>query len=512
MKILDNLDISLNQLLNAQLQNVAGDTTVGKAGALGATDKGLFWQNTATGQVRTWDGAAYQNLTNVLEGVTGTGAITAGAIAGKSQAISIAAASASVPGTMTAAHYSLVAGATNIATGSTLVLRDGTGNFSAGVITAALTGTASNATNLNNQPDTFYLARANHTGSQLAATVSNFDTQVRTSRLDQMAAPTAAVPLGGQKITGLAIPTLSTDAATKGYVDGISQGLDTKASVRLASAGVTVAGLTYNATGGTSGRGQMTTAPNALDGVNLAVNDRLLLKDMTSGAQNAIWVVTTLGTGANGVWDLATDFDTDPEVTAGAYVFVEEGTVNADTGWVLATNNPITVGGASGTVLTWTQFSSAGAVIGGGGLVKTGNTLDVIGTAGRITVNPDSIDISAAYVGQATITTLGTITAGVWTGTTIALLNGGTGATTAAGARTALGALTKFAATLGAITGGVGVVVNHNLNTVDVTVAVQDTTTKEIVYMKAVVTDANNVTVTFAATYSTGLFRVTVVG
>jgi hypothetical protein len=63
------------------------------------------------------------------------------------------------------------------------------------------------------------LARANHTGTQLAATVSDFDTQVRTSRLDQMAAPTASVALNAQKITGLADPTLAQDASTKAYTD-----------------------------------------------------------------------------------------------------------------------------------------------------------------------------------------------------------------------------------------------------------------------------------------------------
>ena len=63
------------------------------------------------------------------------------------------------------------------------------------------------------------LARANHTGTQLAATVSDFDTQVRTSRLDQMAVPTATVSLNSQKITNLDTPTASADAANKGYVD-----------------------------------------------------------------------------------------------------------------------------------------------------------------------------------------------------------------------------------------------------------------------------------------------------
>lgn len=196
--------------------------------------------------------------------------------------------------------------------------------------------------------------------SLTASKISDFDTQVRTSRLDQMAAPTASVSLNSQKITNLATPTADSDAATKSYVDAARAGLDVKASVRLAStANVSV---TYSATGGTSGRGQITAAPNSLDSVNLAANDRILLKNQTSGAQNGIWVVTTLGTGANGVWDRASDFDEDSEVTAGAFTFIEEGTVNADTGWVLITNNPIIIGGNSGTALTFAQFSGSSAV------------------------------------------------------------------------------------------------------------------------------------------------------
>jgi hypothetical protein len=82
------------------------------------------------------------------------------------------------------------------------------------VATDIATGTIT-ATQMATDP----YARANHTGTQLAATVSNFDTQVRTSRLDQMAAPTASVALNAQKITGLADPTLAQDAATKAYTD-----------------------------------------------------------------------------------------------------------------------------------------------------------------------------------------------------------------------------------------------------------------------------------------------------
>jgi hypothetical protein len=82
------------------------------------------------------------------------------------------------------------------------------------VATDIATGTIT-ATQMATDP----YARANHTGTQLAATVSDFDTQVRTSRLDQMAVPTAAVALNAQKITGLADPTLAQDSATKAYVD-----------------------------------------------------------------------------------------------------------------------------------------------------------------------------------------------------------------------------------------------------------------------------------------------------
>lgn len=80
---------------------------------------------------------------------------------------------------------------------------------------------AADSDKLDAQHGSYYLARANHTGTQLASTVSDFDTQVRTSRLDQMAAPTAAVSLNSQKITSLATPTAGTDAVNKTYADGL---------------------------------------------------------------------------------------------------------------------------------------------------------------------------------------------------------------------------------------------------------------------------------------------------
>ena len=200
--------------------------------------------------------------------------------------------------------------------------------------------------------------------------------------LSSVGTATADVSFGGFKITSLATPTADSDAATKAYVDAARSGLDVKQSVHVAStATVTV---TYNATAGTSARGQITAAPDTLDGVTLVASDRILLKNQSTGAQNGIWVVSTLGTGSNGVWDRATDFDTDAEVTPGAFTFVEEGT-QADTGWVLATNAPIIIGGASGTALTFNQFSSAGSGVSTFSAGTTGFTPSTA-TGGAITL------------------------------------------------------------------------------------------------------------------------------
>ena len=280
--------------------------------------------------------------------------------------------------------------------------------------------------------------------------------------LSELGAPTANVAFNSQRITGLADPVSAQDAATKAYVDAVKTGLDIKDSVHAAStASVTV---TYNATGGTSARGQITAAPNVLDGVTLVNGDRILLKDQGTPAQNGIWVVTTAGTGANGVWDRATDFDSNAEVTPGAFTFVEEGTVNSDSGWVLTTNAPIVVGGnSSPSSLTWAQFSGAGQITAGAGLTKNGNTIDVVGTANRITVSADSIDIASTYVGQNTITTLGIIATGTWQGTAVGAQYGGTGQSTYvvgdllfASTTTALSRLAGVALGNVLISGGVG--------------------------------------------------------
>jgi len=234
-----------------------------------------------------------------------------------------------------------------------------------------LTSSSSDAEMLDGQLPSFYLARANHTGTQTASTISDFDTQVRTSTLNQMATATADVALGAHKLTGVADPTNPQDAATKAYVDAARQGLDVKPSVRAA----TTANITLS--------GEQT-----IDGVSVIAGDRVLVKDQTSGSQNGIYVV------AVGAWTRATDADSSAKVTSGMFTFVEEGTVGADTGWVLTTNSPIVL---ATTALTFTQFSGAGIITAGTGITKTGSViaLDTVGGYGVRKAQADVGDNSA---------------------------------------------------------------------------------------------------------------------
>jgi hypothetical protein len=230
------------------------------------------------------------------------------------------------------------------------------------------------------------------------------DTRVRANRLDQMAVPTAAVSLNSQRITNLAEPSASTDAATKNYVDSVAQGLDVKASV--------VAATTANIT---------LSAPQTIDGISVIAGDRVLVKNQTTASANGIYVV------AAGSWTRATDADSWAELIS-AFVFVERGTINADTGYVCTVDPGGTL---NSTNVTFAQFSGAGTYVAGNGLALTGNSFSVTGTSNRISVSGSGVDIASTYVGQTSITTLGTIGTGTWNGSTIGIAYGGIGLTTA---------------------------------------------------------------------------------
>lgn len=147
-----------------------------------------------------------------------------------------------------------------------------------------------------------------------------------------------------------------------------------------------------------------------IDGVTVSTGDRVLIKDQTNSATNGIYIASS------GVWSRSLDADTGEELVSGTSIFIMEGTLNANSYWTQVTTGTLTI---DSSLLIWRQSSKVASVIAGAGLIKTGNTVDAVGTTNRILVNADNIDISPNYVGQSSIVTLGTITTGHWHGDAI---------------------------------------------------------------------------------------------
>lgn len=314
-------------------------------------------------------------------------------------------------------------------------------------------------------------------------------------------------------------PSADLDVANKAYVDAARSGLDVKQSVRMAT-NAALPAYTYlsNVITGTD-NGALT-----IDGLLIGEGERVLVKDEASGnaAYNGIYEVTHSGNASSSyILTRASDADSSAEVTPGMFTFVEEGNTWADSGWIL-TNDvvPINLGT---TALTFVQFSSAGQSIAGNGLTKTGNTIDVVGTADRIVSNANSIDIASTYIGQSSITTLGTVATGTWEATDVGVAHGGTGASTAANARanlaetnpTGLTTSTPVLARVSAqtVTGGSTTFnIEHNFGTRDVIVQVFDVATYDTVFTDVVRSTINQVQVSFSVAPGAASYRVVVTG
>lgn len=232
--------------------------------------------------------------------------------------------------------------------------------------------------------------RARHTGTQLAATISDLGSAVQATRLDQFAAPIADVGLGGRKLTSLADGTAGTDAATFGQLLQFLNNQSFKAPVRAASTvNLTLSGL------------------QTVDVVALAAGDRVLVKDQTAAATNGIYVV------AAGAWVRSADFDSTAEAIPGTVISVQEGTVGGDKLFLLATNGPITLGT---TTLLFSPYGASSGEVGvaGAGLTKTGSTYDV-GAGAGISVSADSVAVDTTIVARKVSGTIPTATGGIFT-------------------------------------------------------------------------------------------------
>ena len=220
---------------------------------------------------------------------------------------------------------------------------------------------------------------------------------------------TGQVHVGGFKIESLGTPTASTDAATKQYVDDLAQGLAIQAPAIVASTGTlaTMSGGTVTYDNGTAGVGATLTISGstltAIDGITLNTDDRIVIKDEATSANNGIYTYTS-----STVLTRATDFDTPTEMAGGDFVFIQQGTVYNDTGWVMT--DPVTTVGTSD--VTFVQFSGAGSFTAGSGLTLTGTVFSV---------NTDNLttDISGGNVVVKTSAQFTTPDIGAATGTSL---------------------------------------------------------------------------------------------
>ena len=230
---------------------------------------------------------------------------------------------------------------------------------------------------------------------------------------------TGTVDVSSAKITSVATPSADTDAATKGYVDGVVNGLDVKKSVDFAST-ANVAG-TYN-----NGAGTITASSNgalSMDGGSPSNGQRVLLKDQSSNVQNGVYVVTNSGgAGSQYVLTRAADADANAEISGGAFFFVEQGSANADNGYVTTHNGTPTLGTDA---ITFEQFSGAGQISAGSALTKSGNTLNVAVDDSSIEINSDALRVKASGITNAMLAGSIDLTAKV-TGA-LPVGNGGTG-------------------------------------------------------------------------------------
>lgn len=183
--------------------------------------------------------------------------------------------------------------------------------------------------------------------------------------------------LNSQRIQNMGDPSGAQDAATKNYVDNVARGLDWKQSVRAAS----------------TGNVSVSSAPSSIDGVTLAANDRVLLKNQTTGSENGIYTFASAGAALT----RALDADSSAEVTSGLAVTATEGTANGNTVWTLTTDDPITLGT---TALVFAQVGGGGtSYTAGNGLTLTGSTFDV-GAGTGISVAADSVAVDTSVVAR----------------------------------------------------------------------------------------------------------------
>ena len=225
-------------------------------------------------------------------------------------------------------------------------------------------------------------------GSTVSTTASNIDIT-----LSPHGTGTVVVPSGYDTRAGFTADSL----VNKAYVDAIAEGLHVHASTKAATTQTLAAEsgdtVTYN--NGSSGVGAtltLSTGISTLDGHTLVDGERVLIKDETNQAHNGIYIRTS-----STVFTRADDFDTTAEVASGDFLFVEEGTVNANNGFV-QTETTTAIGTSN---IIFEQFSGAGQITAGNGMSKSGNILDVNVDGSSIEITADALNVKAGGITNA---------------------------------------------------------------------------------------------------------------
>lgn len=253
--------------------------------------------------------------------------------------------------------------------------------------------------------------------------------------------------LQNQKIIQVADPSAATDGANKQYVDNVARGLIIKEAVRVAS----TANINLSSPGTT------------IDGVTMAVNDRFLAKDQSTGAQKGIYIFN----GSAAAATRALDADSGTELRPGTTVYITEGTVNGDKQFIITSDAAITIGT---TDQTWTQFGGGSSNTAGNGISISSGVIAVVPkAAGGLSVDSGGVFIDTSVVARKYS------------------VNVGDGSSTS-------------------------IVLTHNLGTQDVVVSVKEVATNEGVIVNWVATSTTQVTLTFATAPASNAFRATVVG
>lgn len=475
-KFLTNVDLNLSELQNAVIQNLATNPSAGN------TDGRLYY-NTVSDELRVYANGAWQAVgSGDINSVVGTeDEVTV--------VVSSGTATISLPATINA---NTTGSAATLTTTRAIELSGditGTANFDGSAAINISTTIAANSVELGTDTTGDYIASLTGTADQI--TVTGAGTEGRTPVLSLP----SAVTFPGS-VTLNAAPTTDLEAATKAYVDSVAQGLDIKASV--------VAATTESGTLATAFDNE-----SVIDGITLATNERILIKNQSTGTENGIYTVNASGSPTR-----SEDMDSGEQFPS-AFVFVEKGTVNSDTGYV-CTNDSVTVGT---TNVTFSQFSGAGSFTAGNGLTLTGTafSIDTTITADLTTAQTlTNKTLTSPLVSGLSITDGSIVVEGSTDDayeTTLSFTDPSADRTITfpndTGTVAFTSAIKRFSADVGDGS-ATSIAVTHSLATRDVIVQVYDSVSYETVECDVVRTDSNNITLEFSVAPDEDALRVVV--